>query len=151
MLFSVGLFLVRLDSRTFEIMGRSCFFLSPQGEVLVRAALICLSCDLPATRKVCGFAGHSAAMGCSKCLKRFPSLLNKLDYSGYDRSMQSKLYCEANTKAEQNQVIKRYGVHYLATSLFWHCKVSCYWCHAQLLTGYSQACDSYLDWVWNSF
>ena len=63
--------------------------------------------------------------GCSKCLKQFPFLLNKstIIYSGFDRSnwkaqnisehrIQSKLYCEANTKAQHNQVIKRYGVCY---------------------------------------
>ena len=48
-------------------------------------ALICNMCDMPATRKVCGFAGHSACHGCAKCLKQFPSDVfpNKLDYSGY--------------------------------------------------------------------
>lgn len=48
--------------------------------VLVRAALICVACDIPAARKVCGFVGHQAYRGCSKCLKGFPT-----DYSGFNR------------------------------------------------------------------
>ena len=38
--------------------------------VVIRGALLAVSCDIPATRKVCGFCGHSATMGCSKCLKK---------------------------------------------------------------------------------
>ena len=47
----------------------------------IRMALLSVMCDIPTTRKHCGFAGHSAAHGCSKCLEKFE---NKLDYSGYD-------------------------------------------------------------------
>lgn len=36
--------------------------------VLVRAALACVACDIPAARKVCGFCGHRAFHGCSRCL-----------------------------------------------------------------------------------
>ena len=57
------------------------------GVVPVRCALMCVTCDLPATRKVCGFASYSAIQGCSKCMKQFPceSFGTKLDYSGYNR------------------------------------------------------------------
>ena len=41
--------------------------------VLVRAALFCLACDIPASRKVSGFLSHSAYHGCSRCLKTFPT------------------------------------------------------------------------------
>lgn len=51
----------------------------------VRCAVICCSCDLPAGRKLCGFLGHSAHFGCSKCTKYFPSSVNGLDYSGFQR------------------------------------------------------------------
>ena len=52
---------------------------------LVKAALTGISCDLPAIRKVCGFPGHSAMLGCSKCLHKFKSgsFGEKLDYSGF--------------------------------------------------------------------
>ena len=36
---------------------------SPQGfAVPVRLALTCVACDIPATRKVCGFMSHNAAI-----------------------------------------------------------------------------------------
>ena len=35
---------------------------------------------------MCGFLGHSAGLGCSKCLKRFPGQVGQKDYSGFDRS-----------------------------------------------------------------
>lgn len=36
-------------------------------EVTVRLALACVACDMPASRKVCGFLGHNALLGCNKC------------------------------------------------------------------------------------
>ena len=55
--------------------------------VIVRAALICTSCDIPAARKVSGFVGHSAYSACSRCLKPFPTAEfgEKPDYSGFCR------------------------------------------------------------------
>ena len=43
--------------------------------VKVRCALLCVACDIPASRKVCGFLSHSANYGCSKCLKNFQAQL----------------------------------------------------------------------------
>ena len=54
---------------------------------VVRCALLCVACDLPAGRKVCGFLGHSAKLGCSKCLKAFPGGVGSMNYSGFDRSL----------------------------------------------------------------
>ena len=56
--------------------------------VFVRAALICAACDIPAARKTCGFLGHQATMGCSKCLTSFPvgRFGEKHDYSNFDRA-----------------------------------------------------------------
>ena len=52
-----------------------------------RAAVISISSDVPATRKICGFKGHSAILGCSRCLKKFPGGFGeKRDYSGFDRN-----------------------------------------------------------------
>ena len=55
--------------------------------VPVCCALTCISCDLPATRKLCGFVSFSASQGCTKCQKHFPFMQfgEKLDYTGYDR------------------------------------------------------------------
>ena len=46
---------------------------TPHHELKIRGALLCTTSDFPATRKLCGFAGHSASSGCSKCLKQFQS------------------------------------------------------------------------------
>ena len=52
----------------------------------LRALLICIMCDLPACRKVCGFSNFNGLKGCSKCLKEFPvtHFGQKTDYSGFD-------------------------------------------------------------------
>ena len=47
--------------------------------------MLCVACDLPAGRKVCGFLGHSAHLGCSRCFKRFEGSVGTMDYSGFDR------------------------------------------------------------------
>lgn len=54
---------------------------------LVRGAILCVACDLPASKKVAGFLGHTAKLGCSKCLKRFPGGFGNTDYSGFDRNL----------------------------------------------------------------
>lgn len=41
---------------------------SPENEKF-HAALLCVGCDIPAARKVCGFTGHGSNKGCSKCKK----------------------------------------------------------------------------------
>lgn len=92
-------------------------------KINIRGALLCTTSDLPATRKLCGFAGHSAKLGCSKCLKKFPSMGDKLDYSGYDRENWAKRdikthkqaaekYKNAKTKAEQESLLRQEGVRY---------------------------------------
>ena len=47
--------------------------------------MLCVACDLPAGRKVCGFLGHSAHLGCSRCFKRFEGSVGTMDFSGFDR------------------------------------------------------------------
>ena len=51
----------------------------------IRSALLCVACDLPAGRKVCGFLGHNASLGCSCCLKAFPGTVGSMDFSGFNR------------------------------------------------------------------
>ena len=50
-----------------------------------KAALLCVACDIPPSRKVCGFTSHSR-MGCNKCTKAFTcggvGVAN--DYSGFE-------------------------------------------------------------------
>ena len=40
-----------------------------ESDTLVRCAVICFSCDLPAGRSICGFMGVNAINGCSRCKK----------------------------------------------------------------------------------
>ncbi|SMN01286.1 hypothetical protein SPONN_2359 [uncultured Candidatus Thioglobus sp.] len=63
---------------------------SDSASVLVRCVLLCVAFDIPASRKVCGFLGHSAILGCSKCLKKFPGPVGQRDYSGFDRTQWPK-------------------------------------------------------------
>lgn len=56
------------------------------GKVVVKGALLCVDCDLPAARKVCGFLSYTATLGCSRCKKQFPGEIGKKDYSGFDRN-----------------------------------------------------------------
>ena len=56
-------------------------------QVKIRCALLCVACDLPAGHKVCGFMSHSAALGCSKCYKKFPGTISNMCYAGFDRSL----------------------------------------------------------------
>ena len=53
---------------------------------LVRGAVLCVACDMPASKKVGGFLGHAARHGCSKCMKEFPGTIGNKDYSGFDRT-----------------------------------------------------------------
>ena len=51
----------------------------------VRCALLCASCDIPAGRKACGFIGHAAHLGCSRCMKSFEGTFGAMNYGGFDR------------------------------------------------------------------
>lgn len=57
------------------------------GPKFCRLAVLCVTCDIPASRKLCGFLGFSAKKGCNKCKKDFPrsSFGEKQDFSGFDR------------------------------------------------------------------
>lgn len=62
-----------------EVKDSSCFV----SEVMVRCTVLC---DFPAGQKLCGFLGHSAKLGCSKCYKEFPGSVGVMNYSGFDRN-----------------------------------------------------------------
>ena len=85
--------------------------------VLVRAALLCAGCDIPATRKLGGFDGHHATKRCSKCLLSFPTenFGDKPDHSNFNRDEWekrsndehreiAKKYEECNTQADQRKI-----------------------------------------------
>ena len=52
---------------------------------IVRCVLLGVACDMPASRKACGFLSYSALFGCTKCYKKFPGGVGQKDYSGFNR------------------------------------------------------------------
>ena len=75
---------------------------SHRKEEIIRCTLLCVSCDLPAGRKVCGFLGHGANLGCSKCSKFFPGGVGDKDYSGFNREQWDK----RNNEQHRQEVLK---------------------------------------------
>ena len=54
------------------------------------AALLLVACDVPAARKLCGFLGHGAKRGCSKCKKEFIPGLNfgdKMNFGEFENCL----------------------------------------------------------------
>ena len=74
------------------------------GEYTVRLAPVRVMCDLPASRKACGF---SSLHGCNKCLKEFTtqSFGDSPDYSGYNR-MQWRIKDVAQLKVKCYEYLK---------------------------------------------
>ena len=93
--------------------------------VPIRCALLCVSCDLPATRKVCGFTSFSSLQGCSKCMKKFTCEVfgTMSDFSGYEKGtwdvcthdlhlQEVSVFEDARTSSDHQQNEKKYGVRY---------------------------------------
>lgn len=87
----------------------------------------CVVCDIPATRKLCGFLGHSARLGCSKCLKEFSTsgFGKRTNFAGYNRddwtlrsSSSHKTQCAelltAKTQTAVQDLETKYGMWYSA-------------------------------------
>ena len=105
--------------------GVEIYIQSLSKSVLVRCVLLCVACDIPALRKVCGFLGHSATLGCSKCLKAFPGQVGQKDYSGFNRSQWKARNLEEHrksiasirhckTKSSRNNLEYKYGCRFSA-------------------------------------
>lgn len=117
-------FLVPLVKELMEFLhGVEIYIKSLSKAVLVRCALLCIACDIPASRKVCGLLGHSATLGCSKCLKHFPGSVGQKDYSGFNRSQWKSRTLEdhrkcinqirkCTTKMARNELESKYGCRY---------------------------------------
>ena len=106
-------------------LWQGIFVAGPGVFVPLRCALLCVSCDLPATRKVCGFTSFSSLHGYSKCMKEFSCerFGTKLDYSGYERNTwemcthelhqhQVSMLKNARTASDFQLHERRYGVRY---------------------------------------
>lgn len=97
---------------------------SVERRVCIRAVIGCVTCDIPASRKLCGFLSHGANMGCNKCTKAFPSIgPGSRNYAGFDREnwiMRSvenhKEHCKelftATNKAELHNLESKYGIRF---------------------------------------
>ena len=92
--------------------------------VRIRSILLCISCDIPACRKVCGFLGHNAHLACSKCMKFFNGNVQQgFDYSGYNTAswsgrdlvrhrINAKATKVALTKTAKRELESQYGLRY---------------------------------------
>ena len=92
-------------------------------QIIVRCALLCVACDLPARRKLCGFLCHYAKLHCSKCLKQFPGVVGSVNYSGFDRACwllgtdsvhrtHVRMFGQCVTKSERNMMESQLGCRY---------------------------------------
>lgn len=89
---------------------------------LVRAVLLYISSDIPATRKLCGFYDIKVVHGCSQCLKCFPSIALQTNYSGFDKSTwqprrathleQTKHSNAATTRSSREEIEQKYSICY---------------------------------------
>ena len=77
-----------------------------QDSIIVKAVLFCVSCDIPAARKVCGFLGHAARLGCSKCTKEFKSegFGKKMCYAGFESCL---LRTEENHRKHAQEALNK--------------------------------------------
>ena len=101
-------------------------FYSPDalgGKVIVKARLLATSCDIPASRKVCGFVGHCAIKACNKCLKDFNRKDDRTDYSGFDADswpkrtnqehrLRAQEYLKCTNKVERQRIESLHGLRY---------------------------------------
>lgn len=89
---------------------------------LFHAALLCVGCDVPAARKVCGFTGHGSNKGCSKCNKHFPgSVTSKIDFSGFipcpprsnrEHRQQAQEILDQTSAGDSSDLEQKYGTRY---------------------------------------
>ena len=86
----------------------------------IKGRLITICCDIPASRKVCGFVGHSAL---NKCLKDFKRNGDRTNYSGFDLNswpcrtsadhrINAKRYLQCKTKTERKQFEQEHGLQF---------------------------------------
>lgn len=75
--------------------------------VCIKLALGCVTCDIPACRKVCGFLSHNTALGYKKCLKQFKVTFGeRTDYSAHSREEWVPRSLEQH-RVDVNEVLKQ--------------------------------------------
>ena len=94
-----------------------------------RATLFCVACDVPATRKACGFLGHNTQMGCSKCIKEnvCTEFGKKLNYGEFaacslrceeDHRREAELTPQEITASGKDIVEREYGSRFILLEYF---------------------------------
>ena len=92
----------------------------PSGNnITVRVCLICITCDVPAIRKVCGFVGHKARLGCSKCLCEFNHLQGgglqcsgNLEEWDLRNLKQHRQQCEKSLRCKSHNALKKFSAKF---------------------------------------
>ena len=122
---TVNTYLEPLVNDLMEFWSGVRLYVNGCGETIVRCALLCVACDSPAGRKACGFLGHTANLGCTKCTKVFSGPVGFKKYSGFEKSewiprtnethranSLSLLHCKTKTelKMEESACGSRYSV-----------------------------------------
>ncbi len=94
------------------------------GPQVIRAALLCVACDLPAGRKTCGFLSYVANLGCSRCYANFGTgKFGVQNYSGFNRTSwrprsiakhreDVKTILKCTTKSEKQLKESEFGCRY---------------------------------------
>ena len=107
----------------FKELSTGQWFMTAIGRQFIRCVLVGLSSDIPASRKVAGFTGHSSTKACSRCLKSFHKVGDKIDYSGFERdswplrnhfvqSQEGINALNAETKEARKEIEKKFGARY---------------------------------------
>jgi hypothetical protein len=94
-------------------------FLNRGFGAIIRVALIPLVCDLPATRKAAGFAGHGFNIGafCSFCLQSFKDIVN-VDVSTWPRRTYedhlaiATQWRDAASSAIRNEIYSKFAIRW---------------------------------------
>ncbi len=95
----------------------------PTGNKMVRAALLCTGCDIPASKKLCGFRGFGSSRGCNRCFKLFDGSGFCKSYADFDRNLWPKRtnfdhrqkaeeVKKATTLGEKERLEIEYGLRY---------------------------------------
>lgn len=95
----------------------------PSGTKLVRAALLCTGCDIPASKRLCGFRGFGSSRGCNRCYKLFDGIGPHKNYADFDRNLwpkrtnvdhrsKAELIKKATTLGERDCLEVEYGLRY---------------------------------------
>ena len=82
---NINSYLSPLVSSLKDVWDSISMSIPQSGTIKIRCILLGVCCDLPAGRKVCGFVGHNANKGCTKCYSTFSEGFGKSNFSNFNR------------------------------------------------------------------